>query len=338
MNKIPKEYRKFLYLGIVAVLAVWIFCTVLVISYKLERKLPATEPSSDIMTATLPSETETTEDPFSTETTVESTGESSTESTETLSIGGNNFTTTGEYSVPSEVSESISVSQSEYESVSEKEATRVAVPSGKAEIVQAYVDAVNKLKNTENFTVMRTEEFEASIDSITGGSAVEGIVNKIIENNTDSSPKTFNFVNGNDSATGTSPNAEIAPANSAASLSASDVKSASVQKNDNGGFTVTIELGEDEQTLTQPAKVYSSCMDTLSLSDLGLTSSMTVSTLNLTYSDGKIVAVIDSGGRITAMTHTLNVKKASGSGRITLINVSLEMHGSNREMYRISYK
>ena len=330
MKKIPEEYRKYLYLGLTAVLAVWVFCICFVVAYHFRKDTATTETSTDISTVTISSEVSSTETTEST-TTTESTS-TSAEPTATVTIDGNNATTSGEYSIPSWAAESLSAA----ESYAEKEATRVAVPSGKAEIVKTYVDAVNKVKNTSDFTMKKGSEMEMTIDSVTGGDYIKNIVQKYIDS-ASYDPITYNFKNGNDSASGKSPNAEIPPAGAIASLDPEDVKSAAVKDNGNNRFTVTIELGKDTQTLEEKPKVYSSCMEVLDVNSLGLASATKIDTLNVSYSSGKIVATIDSAGRLVSMTHTLNVEKGAGSGKVTLISVTVEMHGTYRQTYSFSY-
>lgn len=341
MKRIPEEYRKYFYLGLSAVIAVWVFCLSFVAVYNIRKDKAPTETTSAVATATVSDEMSSTEAP-----TIETEAQPSEQPAEpaaTVTIDGNNATTSGEYSNPSWVDESLSIKESysimlsESEAASEaKEATRVAVPKSKADIVNAYVTAVNKLKETDDFTMKKGSELNMTIDSVTGGEYVKNIVQKYIDEGSHE-PVTYTFTNGNDSASGTSPNAELPPDGAIASLDPADVKSAAVKENGNGVFTVTIELGKDNQTLDKKPPVYSSCIDTLDINSIGLTSAMKVESMNISYSGGKIVATIDAGGKLVSMTHSLNIEKGAGTGKITLISVALEMHGTYKQTYNFSY-
>ena len=341
MNKIPEEYRKYFYFGLVAVVAVWVFCIAFVISIKAQQSKTTTQPSEDISAATVAS-SESTGESLS-EVLSEATISSAADNTETVSIDGNNIDNGGidENSAQNDeaVSNSEPVDGSTEGGLSTSEASepaKIGIPSTKEEIVKTYVDAVNKLKDTSDFKLTKSNKLNVTIDSVSGGDYVKNIVQKYIDE-ANVEPQDFSFVNGNDSTSGSSPNVEIAPASKIATLSASDVKNASVTEASNGGFIITIELGKDRQTLNEKPPVYSSCMDVLDMDSLGLTSSMKVNSLDIDYSNGKIVASIDSQGRIIAMNHSMKIQKATGSGKITLISVSLEMHGTNEQTYEIIY-
>ena len=80
-------------------------------------------------------------------------------------------------------------------------AAGIAVPSGKSAIVAAYINAINTLKSTPNFQLVKTETLNIVLDEITP-SSVQSIANKIIESNRKTSPENYRFSGGVDAADG----------------------------------------------------------------------------------------------------------------------------------------
>ncbi len=211
------------------------------------------------------------------------------------------------------------------------------VPDSKGEIISAYVNAVNKLKKTNNFTLRKEETLNVEIDEITGGSAVENIASSLISNNTKTAPETYSFSNGLDSASGKTPDAVIAPLNCPASLSKSNVTSAKATSTGGGAYTLKMVLGEAVQTLYGPAEGYATSMEVINVDSLGLTSSMKITSLDIYYNNSVIEASIDKEGRITSMKHELIVSRAEGEGKYLVMPVSVQLHGDCVSSYSISY-
>ena len=78
-------------------------------------------------------------------------------------------------------------------------------------------------------------------------------------------------------------------------------------------------------------------MEVINVDSLGLPSSAKISELNITYNNSTIEAEIDKDGRITSMTHTLIVSKADGQGKMLMVPITVELHGSCVSSYSISY-
>lgn len=325
--------KKILGIAALAVAAVWIFCISFLVSSNQIRKKRTAE--SPVSSATLPVYASTTAPQSAT---------TSAGSVSKITMDGNQMSTNVTAETPAWViEESKSKQASEAASVAEeiksssKKAAKEAVPSGKKEIVAAYVEALNKLKETQTFSLVKDDKLSVEIDSISGGSSVQNIASSMIKNNTQSSPVSYNFSNGVDSSSGKAPNAVIAPLSQKAQLSASDVTSATATQSSSGGYTLTLTLGEATQTLSSPAKGYSTSMEVINVDSLGLPSSASISELNITYNNSTIEAEIDRDGRITSMTHELIVSKANGNGKMLLVPITVELHGSFLSSYKISY-
>lgn len=300
--KIPKNYLQII---IILVVGLWIGCIVFTISASHAKKkyaAPATNAPLDVTTS---SPEITTEPPSSEPTTKE------TETTETT------------------------VSETEEESTTEAPLA-LSVPKTKKEIVDAYITAVNKLKNTDNFTLAVMEGFEVQIDDITGGSTAKALVQRLIDQSTNRTPENHKFVDGMD-AGGLSPNQVIAPRNIAASLSANDVVSATAEKMTDTAYKLTINLGKSLQTLETPATGYSKVVNVLNAETLDLPSSISISEMDVTYNNSVIEATIDDEGKILTMKHYVEVSSADIVGKITLAAVSLKLHGNFTGTYTVTY-
>ncbi|MBQ5969080.1 MAG: hypothetical protein IKN72_07395 [Clostridia bacterium] len=214
--------------------------------------------------------------------------------------------------------------------------TAPAVPSSKADIVAAYINAVNQLKATPNFTLTKNDQLNVAIDEMDPDS-VRGFADSMIASSKQNSqPKTYHFSGGSDPTSGFSATHVIAPTDRNAALSPGAVTSATATPTGDGGYRIHLTLGTEKQTMTSPAPNYSTVMEVINPDTLGLPSNAKIDDFNITYSGGTIDATIDSQGRITAMTHHLVVPEATGSGSL-MVAVTLKMHGDHTATYQITY-
>lgn len=327
--------KKLLQIAGLAVAAIWVFCISLFVAIK---KIDRTPEQTTFFATTVQSATAA---PASSQA---STASQKDEKTSRYTIGGNQVSTNVSVGDPDwYVAESQSKKASEAASIAaEIRDSSIAkaekkVPSSQKEVIDAYVKAVNKLKDTKNFTLTKEDTLNVEIDDITGGSVVENLASSLINNNTNTTPVTYSFSNGLDSASGKSPNAVIAPLNASASLKKSAVTSAKATSTGGGTYTLKIVLGEAVQTLDVPAEGYSTTMEVINVGSLGLTSQMKITSLEITYNNSVIEASIDKDGRITSMNHELTVTHAEGHGKYLVMPVSVQLHGDYTSNYRVSY-
>lgn len=324
------EKKKMIQIGALAVAAIWIFCiSFLIASSRVKKQRNASmsfslSPSLSASSSSLPSESGTTLPKYT--------------------MNGNQVSTNVSVSDPAwvveeskskQASEAASVAE-EIKSSSKAAAEKSSVPKTKSEVISAYTEAVNKLKSTSSFTLVKQDTLTVEIDDISGGSSVQNIASSMIKNNTNTDPVTYNFSNGTDPSTGKSPSAVIAPLGSNASLGESIVTSATATENSGGGYKIVIKLGKAVQTLSSPAEGYSTSMEVINTDSLGLPSSAKITTLNITYDNSTIEADIDQNGRITSMTHNLVVSEANGEGKM-LVSITVALHGSFVSTYKITY-
>ncbi len=209
------------------------------------------------------------------------------------------------------------------------------VPQSKDTVIKAYVDAVNKLKSTPDFTLEKTETLNVQIDEM-NPSSMRSLANKIIAGNSKDSPTTYRFVNGSDSASGKSANFVIAPAGKTCALDPTLVTSATATPSANGGCMLKINLGSETQTVSEMPKKYSGCMDVLTVETMGLPSSARIDEMAVYYNYSSITAMLDSQGRLTEMEHRLVVTDATARGSYVM-SVSSRMHGDASALYKITY-
>lgn len=326
------DNKKLIQLLISVIAGIWVFCIVFAVSYKSAiAKKPQVE-ATTAPTLFIPQGTA-----------VPTTQPSTSFSVPTVTIDGNNITGAAEVGKPQWlIDEEESKKAAEESKKASEEAkketttTKPYCPEGKQEIIDAYISAVNKLKNTENFKVVQTNSMSTEFDEITGGDAIKSIAEKLVAENNPSGTVSYNFVRGMDETSGYSPNYVIPPQDKRASLSPEYVTSATAQPLQNGAYKVRIELGRQVQTLTTPAPGYSTVMDTLDMGSLGLTSSMTITSLEIVYDGSYIEAEIDKNGNLLSLTQYTKTQ-GSGEGKMTFIPASMKMHGDYLGQFVISY-
>ncbi len=208
----------------------------------------------------------------------------------------------------------------------------LTVPQGKEEIVAAYINGVNTLKNTPNFVMNKNDTLNITIDEITGGSLVESFANTLIPSPT---PESYTFIGGVDSAKNATPNSTIAPLNTAARVDVNAVTSAVAQQNADGGYTVQLVIQPEVQTYTTPAPNLSTLVQVIDASSL-LPSGAKIQEMTVNYEPSTITAVFDSQNRIVSMQHIL-VSQGGGSGSMLGITASMTMHGDYTSDYTIHY-
>ena len=206
------------------------------------------------------------------------------------------------------------------------------VPQGKEAIVAAYINGVNALKNTPNFTMNKNDTLNITIDEITGGSVVQSFANSFIPTPT---PESYTFIGGVDAATNATPNSTIAPLNTAAKVDVNAVTNAAAQQNADGGYTLQLVIQPEVQTYTSPAPNLSTMVQVIDANSL-LPSGATIQEMTVNYDSSTITAVFDNQNRIVSMQHKL-VSQGGGKGSMALITATMTMHGDYTSDYTISY-
>ncbi|MDD6021778.1 MAG: hypothetical protein ACI4GA_04000 [Acutalibacteraceae bacterium] len=200
------------------------------------------------------------------------------------------------------------------------------LPSSYADIAKALVNAVNATKATQNFTAEKKEKLTINIDSVTGG--LKSLADSIISKSTDRPDTVCTFSNGVDSAgSGKTPNSLIAPINKMASLSADAIKDAKVTPGTNGAYTIEVELKSETQTLNQSAKNHAGIFETLDISSFGLPSNVSLTEASIDYSGARVTANINKNGKLDSIAYVLPITQGSASGKMSVVPVSISMHG-----------
>lgn len=321
--------KKIIQLAVIAVVGVWVFCMSTFLSVSVGRKMLASQTTAPAVTApTVPSTTApaTTEAP----------------STTRLPVGGNIVMADVSVEDPQwyvEEQESIKVSQviDEVNRTNTTEKTtkpKSNVPSGKTEIIRTYVDGVNKLKASTDFSLYKDDKLNLVIDKM----PAEGIAKSMAETlmqQAQKKPITYNFTGGTDAGTGLTPNQAIAPLNVAATVEESAISSAVASATQDGGYKITLVMNPELQTYTTPAKNHSTMVEVVDIAPY-IPKGLTVKTLDMSYTDTKIEAIFDKDGRITSMVHFLKVEKAVANVNF-LIDVEVIVHGDFTSNYTFSY-
>lgn len=309
--------KKFLQIAGIAVAFVWVFCATFAIALTIQRKseqrIPVTAPPAT--TTTTPSQQQ---------------GIFATYPT-TAALTLNTLPSTTQ-ATTAPVEENTTAAPVETTTQPTTTQNTLTVPQSKEEIVAAYVNGVNTLKNTPNFVMNKNDTLNITIDEITGGSMVQNFANTLIPTPT---PESYTFVGGVDSATNATPNSTVAPLNVAAKVDVNAVTSAVAQQNADGGYTLQLVIQPEVQTYTSPAPNLSTMVQVIDANSL-LPSGATIKDMTVNYEPSTITAVFDSQNRIVSMQHIL-VSQGGGSGSMLGITASMTMHGNYTSDYTINY-
>lgn len=311
------EYKKIMQIAVIAVVAVWVFCISLAVSMKVVKK------NNDHTTTQTPQ----------IQTTTENEQIALTSSQQLSSIGGNNISEQVQITTAQQVV--ASTANSQQTSTTQSSASTLTVPKSKGEIIASYVNAVNALKATSNFSLYKDDKLNITIDSISGGSVVEKFAQNMLASN-QKQPITYNFQNGVDSSTGATPMSAIAPLNKSASINESFVTNATATPNADGGYTIDLSFTSESQTYPNETVHHKNAVEVVDVEAL-IPSGATINNMNMTYSDTTIKATIDSSGKITYMRHYLNVKNCTGSGSMSVFTMNITLHGDFVSEYTITY-
>lgn len=326
-------YKKLAQIAVIIVAAVWIFSIIFAVGITKINRDNASQTEAPVITTTtqifMPATTSvpaTTEPP---------------QTQQPVSIDGNNFATTATVGDPDWlIAEKESIKASE--EASEKAELEKNVPKTKSDVITAYVKAVNKLKSTKNFTVVKTNTLNMEIDELTGGKSIKDMAEKLIAQNAPKGSVTYTFKDGiaqetGEEQAGKSPDQVIAPMGRPCAMTESFVKSATASPDGKGGYTLKLTFQSETQTLDSEASGYADSMEVIDLEALGLPSGTKLESLEIVYDNSYIEASVNKDGKITSMKHYMQVTGASGNGKYLVIPVQMKSHGDFTSEYQITY-
>lgn len=320
--------RKLLQIAGIVVASVWVFCITFAIAYTVRSKssgqITVNQDTQIITGEIIPSSTaaiiqQSTVSPFFTV--------ASTQALSTTSFSSD-FVAQQSTTQLTPVSPEASTTSS---------AAVVTVPTEKNDIINAYINGINALKNTQNFSMNKNDTLNVTITDVqmSGGNALKNAVmdfaNGLVA---PPEPESYTFIGGQDAATGATPNSTIAPLNVAAQINPDAVTEATSAPTLDGGYTVSLIVQAETQTMTSPAPNLSTMVEVIDPSTL-LPDGATMTELDISYAPSTVKATFDSQNRIVAIEHTLT-SKGSGSGKM-IISVKMTMEGTYTSNYTISY-
>lgn len=307
--------KKFFQIASITVVSVWVFCITFAVAYTLRSRSinkVQTDPAMIVTNApiTAPPTTAPIVQPVATTTPVTQ----PTASIQPSAVMPTQVATTTQSSVP-----------------------QANCPRDKGEIVNAYINGVNLLKNTPNFSLQKNDTLNVNITDVqmNGGEALRGAVMDVANNIIKPpEPESYTFIGGSDAATGTTPSAVIAPLNTAAKVDIGAVTDAQAQPNADGGYTVMLVIQAETQTMHSPAPNLSTMVEVIDVGSL-LPNGATLTDVNINYEPSTIVAIFDNQNRIVSIEHKLT-SKGYGSGKM-VISVKMEMQGTYTSNYTVTY-
>ncbi len=211
----------------------------------------------------------------------------------------------------------------------------IKVPSTTSEIVAAYVNGINTLKATPDFTCLRESKLNVKITKISGGSVVEKAANMVIEQN-QIPPTTYTFVGGVDAATGTTPMSILPPPNKQSIINENFVKSATATPTADGGYSLRIDLNDEAHIYPGQADNLVNIVEVVDTSAL-IPAQATVHYVEIYYSGVYVIANFDSQGRMTYTKNYMEVQQMRGSGSMIGFTMTVEGGGDFYGEYTITY-
>ena len=266
---------------------------------------------------------------------------------ETVPIGGNSVITTVTETKPlwkieEEASIAASIAQSKIDASKKgqkKTTTKKSAgisPQDRAGVISSFQKGLNNLKKTKRFTLQEDKGLGVTIDSITGGYLVQQTTERLISQKANTPVTSYVFEDGQDIGSGLTPKEIIPPLSKYLELDDSAVLSASSKATADGGYTVTIRLKDEKQSLYKEAKRHSKIVPTVDLQEF-FSGGAAVEDYSLLYSGTTITALFDKNNRITYLEYYVPFKDATGSGSISYIPFTFSLHGEYVVKYDINY-
>lgn len=309
------EFKKLVRILSVAAVGVWLFCLSFLVAYQV------TEKQAQKYTTTIPqivTNTPINSDPI--------------QNTTTPTLPDANV----DVSVPTaDVTQPTQQGQLPTEAPTQQSPSGIKIPSTKAEAIAAYVNGINTLKATPNFTCLRVSKLNVNIDKISGGTVVEKAANMVIEQN-QIPPTTYTFVGGVDAATGVTPMGILPPPNKQSVINESFVRGASCTPTEDGGYSIRIDLNDEAHIYPGQADNLVNIVEVVDTTAL-IPSQATTHYIEIYYSGVYVIANFDAQGRMTYTKNYMEVKEMRGSGSMMGFTMTVEGHGDFYGEYTITY-
>lgn len=266
---------------------------------------------------------------------------------ETVPIGGNSVITTvtetkPQWKIEEEASIAASIAQSKIDAskkgqkkTTTKKSSGIS-PQDRASIVSSFQKGINNLKKTKRFTLQEDKGLGVTIDSITGGYLVQQTTERLIAQRTNTPVTSYIFEDGRDIGTGLTPKDIIPPLSAYLELDDSAVLSASSKSTADGGYTITVKLKNEKQTLYKDAKNHSRIVPTVDLQEF-FSGVAAVEDYSLLYSGTTITALFDKNNRISYLEYYVPFNDATGSGSLSYVPFTFSLHGEYVVKYDINY-
>lgn len=318
------DYKKTGQIAVIAVIAVWVFCLSFAVSMRIARKndTPSTPPPPVVHNSTAQQNQNT-----GTSATQQAPGVTHNSVTNNVTIP--TVPTAPGVTIPQPSLSPVQTTQGDTHS------DKLKVPGSKSEIITAYVNGVNTLKQQKDFGMYKDDKLNIVIDSITGGSMVQSFAETMLSNS-QKKPVNYTFQNGFDAATGATPASTIAPLGQLASIEESFVTNASASPTADGGYTLSLAFADESQSYPNETVHHKNVVEVVDVASL-VPSGATVNYMDMAYSGTTIEATFDNTGKITYMRHYLNVSQCQGSGSMSIFTMNITLHGDFVSAYTITY-
>lgn len=208
------------------------------------------------------------------------------------------------------------------------------------EIVSAVSNAVNTLKQTPNFTALRTLNVVVQVVDCSVPAAIEKINEVITDVTSQAEPQeTLTFVNGvatNSKGEQVTAATEVPPENNNFTLTSAGVSSARAEKQ--GDNTVYyISLVAESTTAENSVPVHNAgSLGYLNIASLGLPSIVNITRANMNYPASTMQVTVDKDGRLV---HLKNYLPMTGDGEAKVMGIggSAQFEGYLNEEWSITY-
>lgn len=208
------------------------------------------------------------------------------------------------------------------------------------EIVTTVGNAINALKQTQNFTAVKRLQVVVKVVDCSVPSAVEKINEIITDVTAKAEPEeTLVFTNGvavNSKGEQVAASVEVPPAKNNFTLTAAGVASARAEKQ--GDNTVYyINVVPESTTAENPIPVHNSgSVGFLNVTDLGLPSIVNITKADMNYPASTITATLDKDGKVIYLKNYLPMT-GGGEAKVMGIGGSAQFEGYLDEEWTITY-
>lgn len=213
-----------------------------------------------------------------------------------------------------------------------------------SDIAAKVNEAVNALKNEQNFKAEKTEKTVINITDCSA-SSLTNMLNSICQKVAGEKTSTYDFSNGQavgissdgkelNDGNPVSPKDAIPPKKADFKLNETGIKEATAQQNGDS-TTYTIKLISEESTIDTAPQNNADALGYLNLGGFNIPT-VTITQADVKYPESIIIVTVNGDGKVTEFKYEQPMEGVMGM-KITLVSGSADFDGGNYESWKFSY-